>query len=89
MATKTFKPGECAHGGLIKVTVSNQIKVAFLDWNTKKPIGIESTFSTAGSRNDIDMFVADHATSYYADQVCEWIDGKVEDKRIFRNGGGW
>jgi len=89
MAKKTFKPGEYAHGGLITVEATNtKIKIQFLDYQTKQPIGIERTFSVVGSRVDINMFVADNATSYYGDTVCEWLDTKVPDSKTFRYAGG-
>lgn len=87
MAQKTFKPGEVAHGGLIRVTTTKtKITVTFLDWNTKEYV-TGSTFATENSRGAVEMFVADNATVYWADQVCEWLDTKVPDSKAFRHAG--
>ena len=76
MATKTFKPGEVAYGGLIKVTTSaNQIKVSFLDWNTKKEIN-SRTFPMKNSFKDLEWYVDENSTSYWSGVVCDWIKEK-------------
>jgi len=83
MATKTFKAGEVAYGGLIKVTIAGEkIRVQFLDWNTKKTI-IEKSFSTKDSRSDILFFIEDNSTYYWGCHIVEWLDTKVNDKREF------
>jgi hypothetical protein len=91
MAKKTFKPGEYAHGGLIKVELTKtQIKINFVDMFDKTTVVAASTFSTVGSRGDVEMFVTEHATPYYGDQVCEWLDSKLDDPKSFRMAsGGW
>lgn len=81
--TKTFKAGEVAYGGLIKVTCSNTtIKVQFLDWNTKKEV-VSGTFSTKDSRNKVLHFVEENSTYYWACTVVEWLDKKVPDANAF------
>jgi hypothetical protein len=79
MATKTFKPGEYAYGGRIKVTTTTkEIKIVFLDYVTKKSVDIEKTFPVNASRIDVFMFISDNATAYWADQVINWIKLKVD-----------
>ena len=83
MATKTFRPGEVANGGLIKATCNNQtIDVKFLDWNTKKTL-IQRSFDVKGSRNNILFFVDDNATWYWCCKVVEWLDQHVPDAKAF------
>lgn len=82
--TKTFKAGEVAYGGLIQVSLNNKIiHVRFLDWNTKKEVVINS-FSTKDSRCDIQNFVEENSTYYWACQVVEWLDTKVPDSNAFK-----
>jgi hypothetical protein len=76
MATKTFKAGEVAYGGKIKVVTSKtQIKISFLDWNTNQVI-ISQNFQLEGSRNEIDRFISDNATTYWASKILDWIQEK-------------
>lgn len=83
MANKTFRAGEVAYGGLIHVSVTNtNIKVRFLDWNTKAEV-VSATFSTKDSRNKVLHFVEENATYYWACQVVEWLDKKVPDANAF------
>lgn len=86
MATKTLKPGEYAIGGLIKITTTaSQIKISFLDYMTKKPIGIDQTFPVENSKLDVFMFVAEHATAYWADMVTDWIETKIDRNKFTKS----
>lgn len=83
MKTKTFKIGEYAIGGLIKIEhkENNSIKVQFLDWDTKKPVPftgvtIDLTLISINStivKNKLREVLEDGTTSYYSDKVLEYI----------------
>ena len=87
MATKTFNIGEYAIGGRIKVDISNNaIAIKALDWNTKS-IVMESGFDKINdwqgsyySGRQIDNFLNDLTSSYYADKIMDWIKSNVEVK---------
>ena len=87
-ATKQFKIGECAVGGIIQVELKGKLIVTkALDYNTKKELGGQytGTFQTdlPQSKGVIDNFLHDLTTSYYAGKVMEWIETKVEFKSEF------
>ena len=74
--TKTFKIGEYAVGGIIKVNVAGQsVNISALDWNTKEPV--ESEDFTINDMGGMDMFLNDLTSSYYAEKVLDWIKGGV------------
>ena len=77
MATKTFNIGEYAVGGRIKVDISgSSITIQALDWNTKSVVE-EKTFTFFMGR-EMDMFLNELTSSFYADKIMEWIKTKVE-----------
>lgn len=81
--TKTFKAGEVAYGGLIRVSLNNKtIHVQFLDWNTKVVV-IKQEFSTKGSRGKILHFVEENSTYYWGSNVVEWIEKKIQNPNEF------
>jgi hypothetical protein len=71
--TKTFKIGEYAIGGIIKVTVRNfDVKIQALDWNTKQVVE-ERDFHNVPF-DDIEFYLEDQVTSsYYAGKIMEFI----------------
>lgn len=91
MATKTFKIGEYARGGVITVeTKGKNVTVIGKDWDmstgtrkssdqsgakefTRKSVNIEDS----GAARTLDFFLCDLTTSYYADQIMQWIKSKV------------
>jgi len=85
MATKTFKIGEYAVGGIIQVrTTSDSINIDALDWNSKQKImGREFQVRAMGSclsvtpyvklTNEIDTYLNELTSSYYADKVLDYI----------------
>ena len=75
MAAKQFKIGECVVGGIIKVDINgDKVKVKFLDYNSKKEIlSREFNARDFGVRNEIDYFITDNGTSYYAGKVVDYI----------------
>lgn len=97
MATKTFKIGEYAKGGVITVeTKGDDITVIGKEWDmstgtrkssdqSKAKEFTRSTFNV----NDSDtprrlfMFLGDLTTAYYADQITKWIKTKINLKSIW------
>ena len=80
MATKTFKIGEYAVGGIIKTTITGKlIEIKALDWNTKEPVRTGSCLSNEPNAEImIDEFLNDITTYYYADKVMNWIRSKID-----------
>lgn len=79
MATKTFKIGEYAIGGIIQVrTTSDTINIDALDWNSKQKImGREFQVRSMNVTNEIDNYLNELTSSYYADKVFDFIKEKV------------
>lgn len=94
MATKTFKIGEYCKGGIITVETNkkkNTITIIGKDWDYSK--GKNFNFDTAqeftrqtfipdgyGVRSEMEMFLNDLTTSYYTDQILEWIESDKDNK---------
>lgn len=90
--TKTFKIGECAKGGVITVEITGKVIVVIgKEWDTSKGYSKGSDQSKAkeftrgsvaaneqNSRYKLFVFLTDLTTSYYADQIIEWIKSKVQ-----------
>lgn len=92
MATKTWKIGEYAKGGVITVEITDDV-VAIIgkDWDTSKGYTKKSDQSKAkeftrievkpteyNSHGQLDNFLADLTTVYYADIIMGWIESQVE-----------
>ena len=99
MASKTFKIGEYCRGGVITAEVKGS-KVAIIgkDWdmsagtrkssnqsNAKEWTRIEVDSTLNSSRRELDNFLNDLTSCYYADQVLKWVETKVEFPQTF----GW
>ena len=96
-ATKTFKIGEYAKGGVITIEIQGKIiTVIGKDWDisagtrkgSNQKNAKEFTRGTAEStdpqvRRKLIMFIGDLTTSYYTDQIIEWIESKVELPKKF------
>ena len=96
MATKTWKIGEYCKGGIITVeTTKTQVTVIAKDWDFSQGTRRSSNQSNAeefdrhtvnvtaiGARREIDEFLNDLTSCYYADEVLKWIETKVEFKSI-------
>jgi hypothetical protein len=81
--TKTFNIGEYAIGGRIKLTItSSVIRIQALDWNSKKVV-MESDFNAdqQGCDTQINNYLHELTSSYWADQVMQWIESKIELKK--------
>jgi hypothetical protein len=97
MATKTWKLGEYSKGGVITVeTTAKKVAVIAKEWDTSKGYNKSSDQSKAKewkrlevmvdepeARLNIDWFLFDLTTSYYADEVMKWIESKVSFKSEF------
>lgn len=70
--TRTFKIGEYAVGGIIKVDIAgDEVIITALDWNTKRPIQSQQYMS--GDINGIDNYLHELTSSYYAGKIMEWL----------------
>jgi hypothetical protein len=87
MPTKSFKIGEYAIGGIIKVQINGKaIQVQALDYNSKKEVMSGSCMSDEyDARWKMLNFLNELTSSYYADKVLEWIESNVE----LHKGSGW
>jgi len=77
MATKTFKIGEYAVGGIVVVSVTDKIRIEARDWDTKKLVEEKEFIINEGGRNekfDVQMYLECEITSsYYAEKIMEFI----------------
>lgn len=82
-ATKTFKIGEYAIGGKIKVKITGKIiQIEALDYYTNEIVQSGSTLITeSDARRKIDLFLNELTSSYYADKILEWIETKIKFKQ--------
>lgn len=86
MATKQFKIGEYAIGGIIKVVVTNtMITIQALDYNSKSVVRSSVYPMTETSYWNMKDFLNELTSSYYADVVMEYIEEKSNlSKQLFR-----
>lgn len=96
-ATKTWKIGEYAKGGVITVEITGKvIAIIGKDWDTSTGYRKSSNQSNAkeftrGTVTADDsqayrkmyFFLTDLTTSYYADSILKWIESKVKLQNIF------
>lgn len=82
MASKSFKIGEYAIGGIIRVEITGKvIQIKALDWNTKDVIDSGSCISNEpGAYRKVDDYLNVLTTYYYAEKIREWIETKIELK---------
>jgi len=97
MATKTFKIGEYCKGGVITVeTTAKKVTIIAKDWdfsagskkssnqsNAKEWNRLEVSTSSSDAERQLDWFLCDLTTSYYAGEVMDWIRTKVKFKNEF------
>jgi hypothetical protein len=77
--TKSFKIGEYAIGGIIRVErIEDVITVEAIDWVSKQTI-MEDRFhiERSGFLNQIDHFLHELTTSYYSDKILSHIKSKM------------
>ncbi len=91
MATKTWKLGELSRGGVITVNVKgSKVTVIAKDWDTtngysrnksqanaKEWDRLEVNLNNNGAESALDNYLFDLTTSYYTDNIMEWIKSKV------------
>ena len=83
MATKQFKIGERAVGGIIKVDVTGKIiQIKCLEWFSKKEVqsGTATTDDPDAYRK-VDVFLNEVTSSYHADKIMEWLKSKASFKK--------
>jgi hypothetical protein len=95
MATKTWKLGEVCQGGIITVvTKGKNVTIIGKEWDYSKGTLRTSDQSNAKEfcRLDVDTEVGDAdrrmseylndlTTSYWAGEIMEWIETKIEPKK--------
>lgn len=86
MTTKSFKIGECAVGGIIKIDITGKvIQVKALDWYTKQVVSSGSAMSDDNNcEYKLDEYLTDLSTSYYASKILDWIKTKVKFVNLTR-----
>jgi hypothetical protein len=91
-ATKTWKIGEYAKGGVITVEITGKVvSIIGKEWDTSTGYKKSSNQSKAkeftrgtvlaNERNaewKLSEFLCDLTTSYYADEIIKWIKSKVK-----------
>jgi hypothetical protein len=91
MATKTWKIGERCKGGIITIeTTKTQVKVICKEWDYSKGSSkgsdqskakewnrLEVNLSSSDAERSVDWFLFDLTSSYYADEILDWIRTKV------------
>jgi hypothetical protein len=70
---KTFRIGEYAIGGIIKVIVDDnaRIKIENRDWDDKSLV--QSKIFDFVDKFKVQMYLEEVTSSYYADKVMNWI----------------
>lgn len=82
MATKTFKIGEYAKGGIIKVIITGKlIQIKALDYYSKEEVSSGSGMTDDyNGESKVLRYLEDLTTPFYADKVMKWIKSKIEFK---------
>lgn len=76
---KQFKIGEYAYGGIISVEVnSDKIIIDALDYRTNKPMPFSRDVFSINDINDVDDYLNDLTTSYYADKILTEIKNHLQ-----------
>jgi Tfp pilus assembly protein PilV len=95
MASKTFKIGEYARGGVITAeTKGNTVTLIAKQWDTsagfnkgsnqsnaKEMYRISVDASTDDARWKLFNWLCEESTSYWADEVLKWVATKVSFKK--------
>jgi hypothetical protein len=76
---KQFKIGEYAIGGIIAIEEKNDVvKIEALDYVSKNPVMSDVfNLNMRDSLNQIDNFLNELTTSYYADKILNYIKTKA------------
>lgn len=78
-ANKSFKIGEYAVGGIINVQLIGKVVVIkALDYNTKALVrGGSVSTDTPGFQHQIDNYLNELTSYYYAEKIMKWITEKT------------
>lgn len=93
--TKTFKIGEYCKGGVITAEATNtQVTIIAKEWDTSAGYGKGSNQSNAkefdrctvniedsNAHRQISEFLNDLTTSYYSEQVMDWLEANSPFKK--------
>jgi len=93
-ASKTFKIGEYAKGGIIQVKIQDKVITVIgkeWDYSTGSNKGSDQSNAKEFTRGTVLAtennayrklyeFIVDLTTSYYTDEIIKWIQSKVELK---------
>lgn len=72
MKTKTFKIGEYAIGGIIKVTkIGDMMEAHCFDYNSK--LAIDGVGCKTTSMQEMDNFLNEVTSCYYADKIMQYL----------------
>jgi hypothetical protein len=75
---KTFRIGEYVVGGIIQVEIKKEIiTVNFKDYYTKEIILTKDFRITNETIRDIQTFIEENGTVYYADKVTDYIKDNI------------
>jgi hypothetical protein len=82
MASKTFKIGEYAVGGIIRVNTNGEtVEIRAMDWNTNDILSkYEINLKREGARQDIVNVLEELTTHYYADNIIKWLQTRINLK---------
>jgi hypothetical protein len=92
MASKTWKLGEVCKGGVITVeATAKKVTIIAKEWdfsqgfskgsnqsNAKEWNRLEVSTSSSDAENKLMWFLFDLTTSYYTDQILEWVRTKTK-----------
>jgi hypothetical protein len=89
MAKKTFKIGEYAKGGIIRVETTNTTaKVECVDFYTKEVLD-EKTFTNEQiydeGYNPLMKYLNDLTTSFYAEKINDFIEKNVAEVKVHQH----
>ncbi len=81
---KSFKIGEYAIGGIIKVEISkDKISVSALDWNTKKIVANQEFDILDGKgyftvRNSLEAYLNELTSSFHVEKIMDHVKTHVQ-----------
>ncbi len=92
MASKTFKIGEYATGGIITAEISGKkVTIICKEWDyskgtrrgsdqsgAKELMREEKLTTDRSAQNDLERTLTEWTTSYYAGQIMDWIKSKTK-----------
>jgi len=97
MATKTFKIGEYAKGGIITAIATNtKVTIITKEWdysngskrgsnqsNAKELYRFDVDPRESDSRRKLTNYLTDESTPYYADKIVEWAEQHTKFEKSF------